>query len=157
MLRWIGAAMLLFCISLAGVSRAQAERRRLARARGFLALLQYIKRQIECFSMPIGDILRTADGGLLAACGAAEPFPDAFPALLAGAREELPAEIYGELCLFAESLGSTYRAEQLRLCEQHLARLSALCEALSADAPRRERLWLCLPPALAGIVILVLL
>lgn len=155
--KWIGGFLLLFCSVCVGLSQIGAERARLARAKGYLALLRHIRRQIECYSLPVGDILARAEPRLLAACGWQGGRPPDFSALLSATAEGLGGEARGELSAFAERLGGGYRADQLRLCEEHIARLSALCERDTGESAKRERLWLFLPPALCGILLLALL
>ena len=155
--KWVGGALLLFCALYLGFLQISAARRAVARAKGFLCLLRHIRLQIECFSLPVGDILASADVGMLAACGVKEGKPISFAALVQGSKDCLSREVYGELVAFAEQLGTSYRAEQLRLCDRHITRLAALCEQEKQEAARKERLWLFLPLALVGIVLLVLL
>ena len=49
---------------------ARYEHRRVGVLDGYLSLLRFIRGQIDCFSMPIGQILATVDPSVLAACGA---------------------------------------------------------------------------------------
>lgn len=152
-----GAVLVLFCVLLWGVLHILQERAQRARAEGFLALLRYIRVQIDCFSMPVGDILASADAALLAACGAKDVPPADFGALLSLGEGDLTPEVYETLAAFDRELGTRLRDEQLRLCDRSITQLARLCEAARTDAPRREKLLLLLPPALAGIVILLLL
>lgn len=155
--KWIGGFLLLFCAECVGLSQIAAERARRSHTRGYLALLRHIRRQIECYSLPVGDILARAEPHLLAACGWQSGRPCNFSALLAATADGLGSEARDALSAFAERLGGGYRADQLRLCEEHIARLSALCERDAGESAKRERLWLLLPPALCGIVLLALL
>ena len=153
----VGALLLLGAALGWGISRIVRERAQRARAEGFFALLCYMRVQIDCFSMPVGDILASADAAMLAACGADDAPPADFGELLALGGRELPPAVHGVLSAFARELGTTYRAEQLRLLDRHIKALEGLCEGARADAPRREKLLLLLPPALVGILILLLL
>ena len=47
---------------------ARYEHRRVGVLDGYLSLLRFIRGQIDCFSMPIGQILATVDPSVLAAC-----------------------------------------------------------------------------------------
>ena len=151
-------ALLMIAAALAwGISRIVRERAQRARAEGFLSLLRHIRVQIDCFSMPIGAILAGADKALLAACGVRDRSPADFGVLLAASAEALSPAAYATLSAFERELGVHLRAEQLRLCDRHLKELEGLCDRARADASRREGLLLLLPPALAGILVLLLL
>ncbi len=150
-----GAVLVLFSAVVWGVARIKEGRAQRARAEAFLLLLRHIRTQIDCFSMPVCEILKNADPTLLAACGATAP-PADFGTLLGVGQEELSPEARAVLVAFARELGTTYRTEQLRLCDRHIGELEAVCAAARGEALRREKLFVLLPPALAGIVILLL-
>lgn len=154
--KWLGVGVILCCGIFAGVFFAAFERRRLAQAEGFLALLQTIRLHIDCFSMPVGRILRGCDRGVLLACGVTAP-PVDFAALLKETRLYLSEEICRLLAELATRLGAGYREEQLRCCEYYIARLAPYCDRLRAELPKRERMALFLPPALSVALILLLL
>ncbi len=153
--RWIGAASLLAASVVAGLVARRFFRYRYEQAMGYLSLLQHIKRQIDCFSAPIGQILAACDPQVLVACGAVGEVT-AFSQLL-------EAELYldEEICLllrrFSAELGRGYREDQLRCCDYYIARLSPYCDKLREDLPRYEKMALLLPPALAAITVLMLL
>jgi hypothetical protein len=52
---------LLFAGGYASIAMNRMEHRRLAVLDGYIALLRYIKGQINCYAMPIGDILAAAE------------------------------------------------------------------------------------------------
>ena len=58
---------------------------------------------------------------------------------------------------FGAQLGSSYREEQLRCCDYFLERLIPCCDLLRAELPRRERMALILPMAIAAMLVLLLL
>ena len=154
--RWIGAGALLFLGVVLGLIFSGFEKRRLDQAEGFLALLRYTRLQIDCFSLPIGKILATVEEKTLLSCGAAGR-PQDFEGLLSGTTLYLSEEICRLLFELSARLGGSYREEQLRCCDYYIARLSPYCDSLRADLPRREKMALFLPPALAVALILLLL
>ncbi|MBQ9802266.1 MAG: hypothetical protein IJW51_04270 [Clostridia bacterium] len=154
--KWLGIGLILLCGIFAGVCFAAFERRRVAQAEGFLALLRLIRLQIDCFSMPVGHILAACDKEVLSACGATA-VPADLGTMLATTRLYLSEDICRLLREFASRLGGSYREEELRCCDYYLARLAPYCDVLRADLARRERMALLLPPALSVAVILLLL
>lgn len=153
--KWLGIGVILCCGILAGVCFAAFERRKLTQAEGFLSLLRLIRLQIDCFSMPVARILAECDKSVLAACGT-EGTPADFAALLGATKLYLSEEICRLLGEFAGRLGGSYREEQLRCLDYYIAHLAPYCDALRADLPKRERMALCLPPALSVALILLL-
>ena len=76
---------------------ARYEHRRVGVLDGYLSLLRFIRGQIDCFSMPIGQILATVDPSVLAACrgqdrASAERPAASLPLLLHESRGYLGAE-----------------------------------------------------------------
>lgn len=153
----VGSVLLLCAGVLSGVFFAAFERRKCRQAEGFVALLRHIRLQIECFSLPIGKVLEHCDGQILMDCGVETATLTDLTALLSGTRLYLPEEICRMLSDFAAQLGGSYRAEQLRCCDYYLERLVPLCDRLRGELPKRERVALILPMAVAAIIVLMLL
>lgn len=152
----LGLILLFACGLTVGYFLAAFEGRRCRQAEGFLALLRHIRLQIDCFSQPMGQILSTVDVRVRRHCGAPDHATD-FPALLQGTTLLLPEE--GRLLLqdFSDTLGSSYREEQLRCCDYYITRFLPLCERMRDELPKRLRLAWLLPTAAAGTLILLLL
>ena len=155
--RLIGIAVILICGVGVGLGLAAFERKRARQAEGFLALVRYIRVQIDCFSLPLGRILSGCDGKLLYECGVeSDRLPD-FLTLLKRTKLYIPEEMCRLLRDFGAQLGSSYREEQLRSCDYFLERLIPCCDRLRCELPRREKLMLLLPVALAAMLVLLLL
>ena len=155
--KFIGIVLILCCGVLAGLAFAAFERRRCRQAEGFLSLLRHIRLQIDCFSIPVVQILDSCDTRILIDCGTeATKLPD-FNALLHGTRLYVPEEMCRLLVDFGAQLGSSYREEQLRCCDYFLERLIPCCDALRTELPKRERMALILPIAVSAMLVLLLL
>ncbi len=152
----LGLVALFVSGTVTGVLLTGFERRRYRQAEGFVALVRHIRLQIDCFSLPVERILSTLDEGLRADC-ALPARAASFPALLQGTRLFLPPEMRDLLIGFSADLGASYREDQLRCCDYYLARLMPHCERIREELPRKMRLWLLLPPALSGALILMLI
>lgn len=140
-----------------GVALSAYERRRCRQAEGFLALVRYIRLQIDCFSQPIGRILAGCDNGILVDCGVeSDQLPD-FATLLRGTRLYIPEDMCRLLMDFGSQLGGSYREDQLRCCDYFLERLIPCCDRLRAELPKREKMMLLLPMAFAAMLVLLLL
>ena len=153
----VGIVLILCCGVLGGLSFAMFERRRYRQAEGFLSLLRHIRLQIDCFSMPVAQILAACDARILADCGTEATALSDFNALLQGTRLYVPEEMCRLLFDFGTQLGSSYREEQLRCCDYFLERLIPCCDRLRAELPKRERMALILPVAISAMLVLLLL
>ena len=153
--RMLGALLLLIAAALWGLARVLALRRARLLGEAYLLLLCHIRAQIEGYAMPVAAIFATADQKMLAACGA--PQARDLGEMLAVSGEGLAPEVRALLCAFCDTLGTSLRAEQLRACDRTVARLEGLLPAARADAPRRTRLLLLLPPLGTGIFLLLFL
>ena len=136
-----------FLCARASVSLAQVE--------GLLALVRLIRLQVECFAMPISDILSRCDRDLLKQCGyRGMGAPTDFCQLLDGCliADREAEEIF---CSFGEEFGRGYREEQTKACEYTLGLLEARRAALSEKLPVQKKLYstLCVSGALALMIL----
>lgn len=154
--KWIGVLVIAAFAFLGGIWLSAFEQARCRQARAFLALLEYMRRQIECFSLPVPQILQEADASLLAACGVEER-PRDFASLLQDCELLLPARYCTLLAEFSAELGTAYRSEQLRACTYYTAQLTPLCEEIERELQRRSSLWRLLPGAVGAALILMLI
>lgn len=155
--KFIGIALILCCGVLSGLAFAAFERRRCRQAEGFVLLLRHIRLQIDCFSIPVAQILAACDKRIMIDCGVEATKLTDFGALLRETRLYVPEEMCRLLADFGAQLGSSYREEQLRCCDYFLERLIPCCDLLRAELPRRERMALILPMAIAAMLVLLLL
>ena len=154
----LGCILLLIASALIATSLLAFERRRVTQAEGFLALIRFLRCQIDTLARPLPQILAECDASVLHACGwTAAPRPTSLITLLDGTALYLSEEICTLLYDFGRSLGIGYRDEQLRSCDYHLARLTPYCDTLRRDLPKKERVALFLPIAAALALILLLL
>lgn len=123
----------------------------------FIAFLRYVKLQIDCFSLPLGDILSRCDAELLCECGfrgAQTPRDIRELVSQCGIYDTETARILEN---FSEVFGKSYREEQLRQCDYYISLLEGRREKLSAELPVRKKLnsTLCISGALAVVILLI--
>lgn len=107
---------------------------------GWLAMLRYIKNQVDCFSLPITEILKKCDGELFKRCGFGdgEP-PKDICSLMSGASfsdketERMLKEFFG-------SFGRFYRDEQVAQCQKYISMLESHTESKRRQLPVRKKL-----------------
>lgn len=119
--------------------------------------LRFVRGQIECFAMPIGDILSLSGLDELHLCGyIPDVIPRDFQCFLDNA-EICDGEIREALSALSQSFGGCYREEQLKACDRSIEAVSHRREAISSDMPKRKKLnaTLCISAALAIAILLV--
>ncbi len=117
-------------------------------------LMGYIKAQIECFSLPIGDILARADRQLLSACGyGGSTAPPSLSELCLHIRwEDRESEkIFRRFC---SEFGRSFRAEQVSRCAYFLSLLEDRKKTQDRELPAKKKLnsTLCLSSSLALLI-----
>ncbi len=169
-LKLVGGFLLFFAGGYLSVAVTRFERRRLSVLDGYLSLIYHIRGQIDCYAMPIRDILATVDPALLAAClGVDDPAvpcrllprwlssPEPpLPALVEESRLYLEPESERLLAAFARELGATHRADQVSRCDHYIAALTEERRRLLDALPTRMRVGstLCLCAAAGAAVLL---
>ena len=155
----LGSILLLAAGGYISLSVHRFERRRLSVLDGYIALIYYIKGQIDCYAMPLTDILTRADPTLLADClgETVDRLPAILPAvwgdappmqgLLQRSRLYLAPESERLLTAFSGELGATHRAEQVARCDHYVHALGEerrrLFEALPARLKTVGTLGIC--------------
>lgn len=143
------------------------EKKRLLVLDGYISLIRYIKGQIDCYAMPVEDIMAMADPSLLDACAGRSrryiPLDArevtvwrALPDMIRESHLYLEPESERLLHLFAAELGQTYRTEQVMRCEQYIQALGEERRKLADTSPLRVRMnsTLCFCCALGVAVLL---
>ena len=166
LLKILGSGILLLAGGYVSLAIVAFERRRLRVLDGYISLIYYIKGQIDCYALPLTDILASVDPTILLAClgvdtGAlrlsAEP-PETcdLTDMVRQSRLYLQPESERLLTTMTGELGTTYRAEQVRRCEYYLSALTEERCKLYETLPGRLRTTctLCLCCALGTAVLL---
>lgn len=162
----LGGALLLLAGGYVSVWLMRFERRRLRVLDGYISLIYYIKGQIDCYAMPLGDILASADPAIIAAClgldERALPPPTyveneaPLPHMVKESRLYLDEESERLLTTFTGELGRNYRAEQVNRCDYYITALTEERRKLAETMPARVRTCsiLCVCAAIAAAVLL---
>lgn len=162
----IGTVILLLAGGYISAAMTRFERRRLRVLDGYISLIYYIKGQIDCYAMPLSDILARADPSVMAACLGLDS-PEALPPLSVNGEPLLPAMVKeSRLYLEPESerllttltgeLGATYRAEQVARCDYYVTALTEERRKLNDTLPARLRgtCTLCICCAVGAAILL---
>lgn len=155
-LKIIGCAVAVATSVIAAGSIVSAEKRRTAQLYALARLTEHIGRQIENFSTPISEILRTADPSLLHECGSSSPATVSFGDFIKGCDLALSEEEKRTLFAFSAELGRGFKDEQVKSCTLCSAQLRALADSAAEQLPKKRKvtytLFVC--SALALVIIL---
>ena len=160
----IGSICLLGAGGYAALTLHRYEQRRMAVLDGYMALLYYIKGEIDCYARPITDILASADPAIIAAClglptkgvQACDPPPVSLSSMVAASRAYLPPEPERLLTAFSGEVGHTHRLEQVARCDHYLTALGEERRRLSDSLSSRTRMATVLSLSGAAGMILLL-
>ena len=164
----MGSMILVLASGYVALSVRRFEYRRLRVLDGYISLIYFIKGQIDCYAMPVPEILARVDPHILGDCLGLGRTPVDFPQMRMRAGEAyLPAmvdesRLYLQpeserlLTTFAGELGSAYRAEQVTRCDYYIGALSEERRKLYETLPSRLRTCgtLCLCCAIGAAVLL---
>ncbi|MBO5416452.1 MAG: stage III sporulation protein AB [Clostridia bacterium] len=130
--------------------------RTLRQTEGLIALLRFIRSQVECFALPAARIIAVCDDELLRSCGfeGGEP-PSDFCALFESFSIS-DAEVAHLMRGFSASFGRCYREEQIKECDYYIDLLRDRRERLAETIPSKKKVnsTLCVSSAIALIILL---
>lgn len=155
MLKLLGALLILSVGVFSAFVSVQYEKKRLTVVDGWIDLILYIRGQIDCYLLPIGDILSGGDRALFEACMSPSNAAD-LPAMLEASGIYLDGDAKHTLESFVREIGSGYREEQLKRCDFFISSLRTQRERIAAALPMRVRLCatLCICLSLATAILL---
>lgn len=155
MLKFLGA-LLIFAVGVfAAFVSVQYEKKRLSVVDGWIDLILYIRSQIDCYLMPLDDILSGGDRALFEACMSPSNAAD-LPAILEASGIYLDGDGKRLIESFVREIGAGYREEQIKRCDFFISSLRTQRERIAAQLPLRTRLCatLCICIALATAILL---
>ena len=155
MLKLLGALLVLSVGVFQAFVSVQYEKKRLTVVDGWIDLILYIRGQIDCYLMPLDDILSNGDRALFEACMSPSNAAD-LPAILEASGIYLDGEAKHTLESFVREIGTGYRDEQIKRCDFFISSLRVQREKIAAALPIRTRLCatLCICLSLATAILL---
>ena len=155
MLKFLGALLILSVGIFAAFVSVQYEKKRLSVVDGWIDLILYIRGQIDCYLMPLDNILSGGDRALFEACMSPSNAAD-LPAILDASQIYLDGDSRHTLESFVREIGSGYREEQLKRCDFFISSLRTQRERIATALPLRTRLCatICICLSLATAILL---
>ena len=155
-LKIIGAMMIAASCAASSVTLISHERKKLCQSDSFIALIKYIRNQIDCYSMPIDRIFLECPGEILDELGGKED-KMTFSGLLSRESVEVDGETSRILSEFASSLGKNYRDRQVRLCDAAISELERVRGIAQKDFSVKKKTIGAMCTVLGGLVIILFL
>ena len=122
LIKLIGGAILVLSGGGTAIFLCRYHRRRLETLDALIALLFYIKGQVDCFARPLGEILTSLPKETLGACGLTRP-PSSLQEIVEECRIYLDRESLRLLSGFASEFGTNFRQEQVKRCAHYISLL----------------------------------
>lgn len=155
LIKLLGGGLILSAGSFAAYSAVRFEKRKLSVIDGWIDLIFHIRSQIDCYLMPLDEILACTDREILKACMCQTPHPS-LSTLLESSSPYISNESKRLLSSFVKEIGGSYREEQLRRCDYYINTLRIIREKIADDLPARQKLCIALSLcAAAGTAILL--
>jgi len=156
--KWLGAGILLIAAGLLSRGLTHEHRKVLRELEALCDMVQYIRDNIDHLMKPLPEIFASYQNDYLETIGF---LPRIRHTSLKQAWEEQSFSFSGEsvflLSEFVRTIGSSYRTEELRLCDYTLTRLNETLEHLRRDSSNRLKLYKTVPTMFALSVILILI
>ena len=146
-------------LSFSGIAAAytlnQAAKRGLSQTESFIALVRYLRSEIECFSMPLPRAMARCPQELLEGCGCTREVSDLRELLRVCSVYD--ARAFKLVSRFCDEVGRGYRDEQLALCDYYITLLDEYRAELTVALPERRKRngALCVAGALALVIVLI--
>ena len=148
----IGSILLCASGGFSAVSLCRYHRRKLDTADGFIALIYYIKGQVDCYARPIGDILLSLPPEILRDCNCPSG-ARTLEELVSASKIYLDRESLRLLTSFSGEFGSIFREEQTRRCEHYASQLKLrrddIASRLTAEMRSGSAICICISLCLA--------
>lgn len=138
-IKLLGGLLMLCAGGMTAATVIRFEKRKLSVLDAWIELLLYVRGQIDCYLLPLDEILAAADKTLLHACAPSGKF-DSLSALLQGALPYLEPEGRRLLSALVRELGSSYREEQIKRCDYYIHALELCREKMAEALPARLKM-----------------
>lgn len=116
----------------------QYHRRRLQTIDGILAMIFYIKGQVDCYARTLKEILSTLPPEICRDCNCLTGV-GSFEEMIGECRIYLDEESLRLFTAFAAEFGSTFREEQVRRCEHYISLFNARREQIAVRTQAESR------------------
>ena len=132
MIKLIGGVMIVASSMSTASYIASREKKKIEEIEGLISLIRHIRNQIDCFSMPMGNILSSCTDILLK-LGVSEKISSLSE--LASKLEVTCTECERIINDFSSSIGKGYREREIKICDKAIGELEHIKEQLVSAYP----------------------
>ncbi|MBE6550039.1 MAG: hypothetical protein E7670_06385 [Ruminococcaceae bacterium] len=111
----------------------------LAQTEGLISFIRFTRVQIDCFSLPISEIIALCSHKELLRCGYEKSEVPTSLGAFVDSISVSDKEAYKVFCAFASEFGRGYRMEQLRACDYYLTLLEEHRKTLLSSLPSKKK------------------
>ena len=133
-----GTAIVAISSILVAVSHRRFLEKKLCTLDGFISLIMYIKGQVDCYALPLYEILIGIPPEILCNCNCPEGV-ESLDELISESKIYLDDESFRLLEAFCVEFGSVFRTEQLRRCDFYTESLVEQRKSLANDVIKSGR------------------
>ena len=152
--------LLILCSTIFIANRMISEVEKTLRATSALrAVMEHTKNLIECYSLPIGQILRRLDPSVLEACGYKRENSKPPLTLLELAENScIPdAESFEIFLSFAKDFGKEFRKDEILRCSAFLEKMRSREQKLLKESAKKKKVILTTFICMALVVVILLI
>ena len=155
LLKLFGVCFLLLSGVFAAFTVTWYEKKKVAVLAGWSDLIWYIRAQIDCYLLPLPEILAKADGALFEACSCRQPAPD-IETVFRASQRYLDPEARRLLSALVREFSLGNRQELLSRCDYYITALGRLRTKKMEDLPAKSRIAaaICIGSALLVVILL---
>jgi len=135
----LGTGILLGLAFFSSFRKINLEKKQLSSLNAWISLLYYIRGQIDCFSLPLCEILARVDPSILNELGYVDG-DVTLATLLEASTPCVPQESLFTLRACLSELGKSYREEQVKRCDYYLKQLEKQRDERKTALPSRAKL-----------------
>ena len=133
-----GSVSIVICSIFFSLSHRNFQQRKLNTLDGLISLITYIKGQVDCYALPLKEILARLPAEIFYNCNCPVG-ADSLDEIVEECRVFLECESLRLVEAFASEFGSTFREEQIRRCDYYISSLTRERHALSDEVVKRSR------------------
>ena len=150
--------LLILCSAIFIASRQIAEIEKTVRVTSALRLImERVKNMIECYSMPIGQILKKVEMSAFEDCGyKGEGAPCDLLDFVENSSVN-DAESYEIFFAFAKDFGKGYRKDELSRCSMFLERMRSREQKVLKEAAKKKKVVLTVSLCMAAAIVILLI
>lgn len=132
-------------------------KRRLSQTDAFIALIKNIRLKIQCYAMPIPEILASCDDKIIEACGGEQADRGSLKSFYEGIRLMIDGAGKKAIHDFCMTVGAGYKEDEVRACDTYIAELTSYREELNDKLPGASKLCTTVCVCGSGILLLILI